>query len=533
MNYYSFIFRKTVLFFILIIGLLHADWEIINYERNEYVTLRSFCKFYKFNYPENTLNQEEITLKGASNQIKLRRESRSCLINGTKLWATLNIVRADQDWLISRKDVSKLFDPILRPYSLEVNSDTRGVVIDAGHGGDDRGAVSRKGVREKDCTLDTSIRLEKILKSRGISTVMTRRKDVFIELEERARIASRYSNYIFVSIHFNDASGSARGLETYCFPPLGGGSTEYEGRVFKRDSVTMPGNKSDLLNIFLANAIHQQIIKLYPQDEEADRGVKRARFVVLKENHLPAVLVEGGFLSNRTESGKISTPEYRQLMAEKIANGIEFYFNRGSQPEKAATVMKPIVPLPSTNTATINRSLTNQVPVISGTNVVKTVPIVKEVKTITPLKGTNVPLTVATNRISEVPPPQKLSPSSNEISIYPKTPSLYWMTNLTVSTPLYEQPFTLNSQAISGTNLPLQEEILEGKEPSSKQQESNPAKPVSPLNQRPEAQEEMGSAQEQPEVVIYMQNPTQVRTPKIDIRPIEVRTNAVSPEVKP
>lgn len=524
MNYFTFIFGKAVLFFILIIGLLHADWEIINYERNEYVTLRSFCKFYKFNYPENTLNQEEITLKGASNQIKLRKESRSCLINGTKLWATLNIVRADQDWLISRKDVSKLFDPILRPYSLEINSDTRGVVIDAGHGGDDRGAVSRKGVREKDCTLDTATRLEGILKSRGISTVMTRRKDVFIELEERARIASRYSNYIFVSIHFNDASGSARGLETYCFPPLGAGSTEYEGRVFKRDSVTMPGNKSDLLNIFLANAIHQQIIKLNPQDEEADRGVKRARFVVLKENQLPSVLVEGGFLSNRNESAEISTPEYRQSLAEKIANGIEFYFNRGSQPEKAATVIKPIVPLPSTNTATINRSQTNQVAVISGTNVVKA---------IAPLKGTNVSLTVATNRVSEVPPPQKLPPSNNGTPLPLKTPSLYWMTNLTVSTPLYEQPFTLNSQAISGTNLPLQEEILEGKEPTSKQQESSPEKPVSPLNPRPEAQEEMGSSQEQPEVVIYMQNTTQVRTPKIDIRPIEIRTNSVSPEVKP
>ncbi len=527
MNRIDSLFRAFLLLLLFSAGFLRSDWEIIKYERGEYVTLRSFCKFYKFNYPENSLDQEEVTLKNATYQLKLRKGSRNCFLNGARVWSTYNIVQTEADWLISRKDVSKFFEPLLRPANLPINAETKGVVIDPGHGGDDRGAVSRKGIREKEMVLDTGFRLEKILKSRGIATVMTRRKDVFIELEERARIAARYPDYIFVSLHFNDASGSARGIETYCFPPLGASSTEYEGRIFKRDSVTMPGNKSDLLNIFLAASIHREIIQLNPKDEEADRGVKRARFVVLKENSIPAVLVEGGFLSNRTESARISTPDYRQSFAEKIANGIEYYFNRGSTPAKpvvAPPAPAPVTPVKPPAVPVKVPPLTNSVPVKNVTN---------SVSNLTPVKSTNTVVNAVTNRVIELPPIPRATLNTNTI----QSPlSLYHsMTNSTSIPSLSDQPFVFNpeSTAIQSTNVVI--EIPKVKPALKKREEEVRPKVESPLKPRAEAIEDFESSQSTPEVEIYMQSPSSVRVPEVNIRPIEVQKNQASEstEVKP
>ncbi len=527
MNCIYSLFQASLLLLLFSVGFLRSDWEIIKHERGEYVSLRSFCKFYKFNYPENSLDQEEITLKSPSFQLKIRKGSRNCFLNGARIWSTYNIVQTDSDWLISRKDVSKFFEPLLRPVNLEINSETKGVVIDPGHGGDDRGAVSRKGIREKEMTLDTAFRLEKILKSRGIATVMTRRKDVFIELEERANIAARYPDYIFVSLHFNDASGSARGIETYCFPPLGASSTEYEGRIFKRDSVTMPGNKSDLLNIFLATSIHKEIIQLNPKDEEADRGVKRARFVVLKENSIPAVLVEGGFLSNRTESSRISSSDYRQSLAEKIANGIEYYYNRGSTPTKPAVVPPTALPVTPAKPPLVPVKvppLTNSVPVKAVTNSVSKLP---------PAKSTNAVVNAVTNRVIELPPIRRATLNTNSV----QSPlSLYHsMTNSSSQPNLYDQPFVFNPEpaAIPSTNEGI--EIPKVKPALEKSEEEVPPKIESPLKPRSEAKEDFESSQSTPEVEIYMQSPSSVRIPEVNIRPMEVEKNRApaSSEVKP
>ncbi len=522
MNFFISFFRILCCLFLLGSGFLRSDWEIVKYERGEYVTLRSFCKFYKFNYPESSLDQEEITLKSADYKLKLRKGSRNCFLNGARIWSTYNIVQNDQDWLISRKDVSKFFDPILRPSNLTMQSEVRGVVIDPGHGGEDRGAVSRKGIREKDMALDTGFRLEKVLKSRGISTVMTRRKDVFIELEQRATIAARYPGYIFVSLHYNDASGSARGIETYCFPALGASSTEYEGRIFKRDSITMPGNRFDVFNIFLATSIHQEIIKLNPNDEEADRGVKRARFVVLKENRLPGVLVEGGFLSNRTESSRISSPEYRQSLAEKIANGIENYFNRRRVPEKPVPIIPPMVVTSSTNSSLKKVQSTNQVSVNSSTNLSQTLP--------PPVKSTNAVSIVTTNRVLELPPLSKPEFSTNSVL---QGSNLFFMTNRPASTNLYEKPFRLNPEVNSLNQTHSSGEISTLQPTLEKRVEPPPQESAPPMKPRSEASEDSEISPQNPEVEIYMQNTSPTRVPEVSIRPIEVQTNTPPSEVKP
>lgn len=171
------------------------------------------------------------------------------------------------------------------------------VVIDAGHGGADSGTrtKSRRGplVLEKNAALDVATRLNAKLRADGFSTVMTRRLDVFIELNQRARISNAQTNAIFVSIHFNDSpKRGIHGAETYY-----------------HSSVSIP----------LAQKIEANLDSI-PGVEA--RGVKHANFRVLKLNEYPAVLVECGFLSNSRESQCCSRADYRDRLAEKIADAI-------------------------------------------------------------------------------------------------------------------------------------------------------------------------------------------------------------------
>ncbi|QQL45657.1 N-acetylmuramoyl-L-alanine amidase family protein [Sulfuriroseicoccus oceanibius] len=167
------------------------------------------------------------------------------------------------------------------------------VVIDAGHGGFNLG--QRNGqVYEKWLALDVSLRLDKYLRKKGVKTVLTRRSDVFISLPERVRIANRYSkNSIFVSVHFNGASNrNAHGLETF---------------HYSRNSKE------------LAARIQTEIVRA---TRRRDRGVKQARFHVIRNTKQQAVLVECGFLTNARELKLCKTGKYRQAMAEAIGRGV-------------------------------------------------------------------------------------------------------------------------------------------------------------------------------------------------------------------
>lgn len=169
------------------------------------------------------------------------------------------------------------------------------VVIDAGHGGHDRGGGPGQALPEKPYTLDVARRLEAVLRSAGYQTVMTRKGDYFVELEDRAAIANRYSGRaIFVSIHFNSADNyDAHGIETY----YAWGSASAR----------------------LAQSIHYRVLRA---TGEVDRRVRSKNFSVLRHTRMPAVLCELGFLTNRGEAGKIQSASYRQRLAEAVALGI-------------------------------------------------------------------------------------------------------------------------------------------------------------------------------------------------------------------
>jgi len=167
------------------------------------------------------------------------------------------------------------------------------VVLDAGHGGHDRGARAYKGNHEKVLALDTAQRLARILRQNGLRVIETRTADYFIPLDKRVAVSNRTRNAIFVSIHYNWARRSrASGVETYFYSP--------------RSSR-------------LAANIQREI----PRSVRAiDRGVKKSSFYVLKNNRRPAVLAELGFLSNPSENANIQKSQVRQKLAEAVARGI-------------------------------------------------------------------------------------------------------------------------------------------------------------------------------------------------------------------
>jgi N-acetylmuramoyl-L-alanine amidase len=167
------------------------------------------------------------------------------------------------------------------------------VVVDAGHGGKDSGAYRRYGPPEKMVALDVAQRLNSKLRESQLKTVMTRSSDVFIPLDERVAIENAQKNAIFVSIHFNDSRRRGiRGFETYY----------HSGASFD-----------------LASRIQQKLMTI---PNSANRGIHTANFRVLRNATCPAVLVECGFLSNRSEGNQARDWEYRELLADRIAEAI-------------------------------------------------------------------------------------------------------------------------------------------------------------------------------------------------------------------
>jgi N-acetylmuramoyl-L-alanine amidase len=170
------------------------------------------------------------------------------------------------------------------------------VVIDAGHGAQDFGCHDG-WLQEKHLALDMSRRLERYLRKKGVSTVMTRASDRFIPLETRAAIANGISNSVFVSIHVNDASRTgASGLETFYHNPAGQ---------------------------TLAGLVHSKMLSY--TNNGGNRGVKFARFKVLRRSTVPGILVETGFISNSGDHSRLRDPAYREAIAQAIGDGLLAY----------------------------------------------------------------------------------------------------------------------------------------------------------------------------------------------------------------
>jgi N-acetylmuramoyl-L-alanine amidase len=170
------------------------------------------------------------------------------------------------------------------------------VVIDAGHGGFDRGGIPSNIIPEKGVALDVARRLRAHLANAGFRTVMTRSSDTFVTLGRRVSIANAQRRAIFVSVHFNSARrAGANGIETF----YGSARSKDLARVIQRNAMKTTSGEN--------------------------RGVKRAKYYVLRNSRNPAVLIECGFLTNRQDARRASSSEYRDRLARQIAKAIIDY----------------------------------------------------------------------------------------------------------------------------------------------------------------------------------------------------------------
>jgi N-acetylmuramoyl-L-alanine amidase len=236
--------------------------------------------------------------------------------------------------VIHSLDFAKNINPLLHPLVLPDRTN-RVIVIDPGHGGSNFGTSNvLNRAFEKEFTLDWAKRLASILATNGWKVFLTRTSDVDVSLTNRVIFSDAHKADLFVSLHFNAAPSpndhEEAGIETFCVTPEGMPSTltrDYEDDILR----VFPNNKFDSENFQYAVRVQRALLKI---SGARDHGVRRARFMtVLRGQNCPAILVEGGYLSNPREARRVAEPAYRQKLAEAVATAlIEKTVAHSSQP---------------------------------------------------------------------------------------------------------------------------------------------------------------------------------------------------------
>ena len=212
--------RKIVLSFLAFFALAGSalaasDWQIVKIGGREYLTIDNVAKFYGLPTGVAPIDKH-ILLDNGKSSLQVQLDSREVMINGVRNWLCFPVTEKDGQYLVSRVDLAKTLEPQLRPQMIPNLGQFKTVVLDPGHGGYDKGAISGYGY-EKDFALDVARNIKPLLEAKGLNVKMTRDRDVFVPLELRARIANASKDAIFVSIHFNatNSNPAAEGFEIF------------------------------------------------------------------------------------------------------------------------------------------------------------------------------------------------------------------------------------------------------------------------------------------------------------------------------
>lgn len=295
-----------------------TEWKVIKQQSRDYVTFGDVAEFYHFG--EYSHVNRTVSLQSDRRVIRAQSGTNELYINGVRFFTHFPIVNQGNESLISAMDVGKIIEPVLRPSRITKAQKVETVILDPGHGGMDQGIANQWGT-EKGFALDVALSARAQLARAGFKVEMTRSSDVAVSLEERVEFANRFSNAVFVSIHFN--SGGGTGVESYLLAPDGVPSNASgEHHASASDSQPNEGNAQDGLNVALTAAVHASVLS---HMSAFDRGVRHSRFKVLRDIHVPAVLVEGGFLTDATEGLRIASAQYQQQLGVAIAQGVQTY----------------------------------------------------------------------------------------------------------------------------------------------------------------------------------------------------------------
>jgi N-acetylmuramoyl-L-alanine amidase len=266
--------------------------------------------------------EESIQLSNHSLKILLTVDHREAQINGTEIWLLFPAALRNGGVYVAQLDLQTTFQPILSPPRNQPGTKIKMVCLDPGHGGKDPGY--RVGAnQEKKYALLLAQEVGQQLVRAGFRVFFTRSTDTFVELPTRPEMAKRRGADVLLSLHFNSADASrdsVRGAEVYCLTPAGASSTNARGEG--GGAGPCAGNRCNDKNMFLAYQLQKAVTRSLGVE---DRGVRRARFAVLRDAVMPATLIEAGFMSHPAEGRKIFSAAYRQKLARAIVGGLLAY----------------------------------------------------------------------------------------------------------------------------------------------------------------------------------------------------------------
>ena len=268
--------------------------------------LRSFYKFMTLTSPGDgaiSIGNGAVSLVFGPDPRELRIRGCRCLLTHPAQRDSL------QGLLVSKTDMVKLIDPVLRPTYIANRRLVKTVIIDPAHGGHDTGTVTPYA-READVALLVAHRLRTLLTERGYHVVLTHEDNRYLSDQQRVDVAGRELNPIFLSLHLNSGRSDISGVETYTMAPCA------------PQEKPLPGNEYDAANAALAVALHSSLLR---HTGAQDGACRRAHYSLLSSVRCPAAMVELGYATNKEEGERLNTEEYQAKLAQALADGIDAF----------------------------------------------------------------------------------------------------------------------------------------------------------------------------------------------------------------
>jgi N-acetylmuramoyl-L-alanine amidase len=296
-----------------------ADIERVTLWGTEYARVEDWAAANRFKVEWITRNRQ-LRVIASGTPLVFEADARTVVVNGIAVHLSAPVAMKNGGAYVPPMDLTATLQPLLAPTRQSKPLTT--ICLDPGHGGKDPGHLAGKE-QEKKYTMLFAREVGEQLSKAGFKVSYTRSSDTFIDLPTRSDIAQKRNADLFVSLHFNSADGpgaeAVKGVEVYCMTLAHTSSTNARG---EGSMGACAGNRFDAKNVLLAYQLQKSLVNKVGLE---DRGVRRARYAVLRNADMPAVLIESGFLSNPTESKRIYDAKYRRQLAQAIVQGVQEY----------------------------------------------------------------------------------------------------------------------------------------------------------------------------------------------------------------
>ena len=272
---------------------------------------------------------DEIVATNRTTRLVFDKYSRMAEVNGINVALSFPVALDRGVLLIAQMDLNSTIRPLLYLPRIADPKRITTICLDPGHGGKDTGNHTFWH-SEKTYTLALALELRDQLQKAGFNVILTRSKDTYVELPDRPALANRRGADLFVSLHFNatpTAKDAVEGPQTYCITPVGASSTDAQGEGANYGPTT--ANRVEQKSLLLAYQMQKSLVQNL---RVPDRGVRRARYAVLRDATMPAILIEGGYMTHPVERKKIYDAVYRCQMAQAMVKGILAYQRLVSPP---------------------------------------------------------------------------------------------------------------------------------------------------------------------------------------------------------